>query len=460
MKRILIGFLCIGLILCTLAGCSGGGGSTLDPRNPVTLTMWHNFGGDMQVVMDTLIDEFNATVGKDEGVIISVEAITSSADLQQALNMIINGDPGAPEMPDITTAYPRTAIQFQIKGMLVDLADYFSQDELSAYITAFLDEGRLGDGGLYVFPFAKSTELLFVNQTLFDRFSAETGVTMDCFETFEGIAEAAEIYYKWSGGKDFFAADSWVNLAQAGMLQLGDSLIIGDSELIHESVNFDSIAYGHIWRTCVYPAVFGGFAIFDGYSSDLSKTGDIICSTGSSAGTLFYGDTVTYPDNTSEPVTYSILPYPVFAGGEFARGEKIAIQRGNGMMIAKTDESREQAAAIFLKWFTEPEQNIRFIAHTGYLPVTDDAFESLMPMVIETAENPRIRQMLAAVTQMYEEYDFFVAPAFEAFDSLSRNYERWFKDNLSEYSEYRENGMEVSRHELDEEFENFFGILG
>jgi multiple sugar transport system substrate-binding protein len=414
------------LLVLILAGCSPQG--LLDPRNPVTLVMWHNFGGEMQQTMDALLDEFNATAGKDEGVIVSVEAISSSAELQNALDMILNGDPGAPEMPDITTAYPRTAIKFQSKGMLANLDSYFSAEELSAYIPAFLDEGRLGDGGLYVFPFAKSTELLFVNQTLFDRFSAATGVTMDCFGTFEGIAGAAMTYHEWSGG-DFYTSDSWFNLAQAGTLQQGASLFEG------ESLSLDTDSYRRIWDICYPPSVNGGFALYDGYSSDLSKTGDIVCSTGSSAGILFYGDTITYPDGTVEPVSYSVLPFPVTEGGK-----KVAIQRGNGLMVAKTDETRETAAAVFLEWFTRPEQNVRFVAETGYLPVTAEAFETHMPHRLETVQNPYIRQMLESVMQMQAEYEFFVAPSFEAFDSVSRDYEERYERLLAERREEAANG--------------------
>jgi multiple sugar transport system substrate-binding protein len=163
--------------------------------------------------------------------------------------------------------------------------------------------------------------------------------------------------------------------------------------------------------------------LYDGYSSDLSKTGDIICSTGSSAGILFYGDTVTYPDNSTEQVRYSILPYPVFEGGE-----KIAIQRGNGFIVAASDERREFAAALFLKWFTSPQQNMRFVAETGYLPTTKEAFETHMPQRISTVENPYIKQMLETVTAMYLEYDFFVAPVFESFDGISREFEKNYKE--------------------------------
>ncbi|MDR2974720.1 MAG: extracellular solute-binding protein [Propionibacteriaceae bacterium] len=423
-KRMVIGWW-VGLLaaLSMLPGC--GVDDSLDPDAPVTLTMWHNFGGDLQRTMDELIDEFNGTVGAERGIIVSVEAISSSAELQDALAMVLNGDPGAPAMPDITTAYPKTAVHFQARGLLADLDAHFTQKELADYVPAFLEEGRLGDGGLYVFPFAKSTEILFVNQTLFDRFAAATGVTMDCFASFEGIARAAARYYEWTDqatpqtpgdGNQFFSADSWVNLAQAAMIQQGTTLFSG------ESLVLDNSAYTRIWENSWAPSVKGGFAVYDGYSSDLSKTGDIVSSTGSSAGILFYGDTVTYADGLIEPVKYSVLPFPVMVGAD-----KVAVQRGNGFMVSKSDENRETAASVFLAWFTEPAQNMRFVSQTGYLPVTREAFETYMPRAIDDASNPYIRQMLQTVTTMSQEYEFFITPSFEAFDAISKDYEEQYK---------------------------------
>lgn len=411
-------------LIIAFTGCSGGSGTPLNPKNPVTLTMWHNFGGTMQKTIDELIDEFNSTIGKEQGIVINVTAISSSSELQKSLNMIAAGDPGAPEMPHISTSYPKTAIQFQQKGMLANLDSYFTQEELSGYIQAFVEEGRF-EGGLYVFPIAKSTEILYLNQTLFDRFSDATGISMDNLATFEGLAEAAQAYYAWTDsetpdtpgdGKAFFAADSWLNLAQAGMMQQGDSLFM------EEMLNLDNDTYTHIWNTICPPSISGAFAIYDGYSSDLSKTGDLVCSTGSSAGILFYGDTITYKDGRTEKVEYSILPFPVFAGGK-----KLAIQRGNGMMVTKSDEAHEYASAVFLRWFTAPEQNMCFISSTGYLPVTQDAFENRMDKEIEYVEDYRIKKMLKAVTEMYKNYDFFVAPTFEGYDSLGGAYEKDFK---------------------------------
>ena len=402
------------LLSAALTGCSDS--SPLDPKNPVTLTMWHNYGGDMQATMDYLIDQFNSTVGKEQGIVINVTAIASSSELNKTLEMISNGDPGAPDMPDIFTGYPKIAIQLRDKGMIADLSAYFSEDELSGYVEAFVEEGRLSDGGLYVFPIAKSTEVLYVNQTLFDRFAAETGADASDLATFEGIARLSEMYYEWSGGKQFYGSDSWFNFAEVGMAQLGGSIFSG------EALSLDSDKFDYIFDLIYAPAVEGGIAVYDGYSSDLSKTGDLVCSTGSSAGILFYGDTITYDDGTIEDVEYSILPYPVFENGT-----KTAIQRGGGLMVAKSDEKKEYAACEFIKWLTAAEQNMGFVANTGYLPVTKQAFEEDIHDYVGTVEDTRIQKMLTSVLSMYDSYTFFTASNYAGFDDDSDRFESRFK---------------------------------
>ena len=77
------GIFCVALIMVTLlSGCSEPSG--LDPKHPVTLTLWHNFGGQMQATMDALVDEFNGTVGKENGVILSVTSISGSASVRRS----------------------------------------------------------------------------------------------------------------------------------------------------------------------------------------------------------------------------------------------------------------------------------------------------------------------------------------------------------------------------------------
>ena len=180
-------------------------GGVLDPENPVTLTIWHYYNGAYQAAFDKLVEEFNNSAGKDLGIY-------------------------AKEMPDLFSAYTDSALGLQKDGLLTDLNQYFTAEELDKYVDAYVQEGEFaGDGGLYVFPVAKSTEITMMNKTDWDKFAEETGATLDDLSTVEGIAKVAEQYYDWTDaqtpdvpddGKAFYGRDSMSNYFLIGMKQM------------------------------------------------------------------------------------------------------------------------------------------------------------------------------------------------------------------------------------------------
>ena len=407
------------IMIPTLAGC--GEGEMIDPSNPVTLNLWHNYGGQLKETMDNMVDEFNETIGIEKGIIINVTSISGSSTLHEKLTMAAHGDPGAPKLPDITTAYPKTALILADKGLLTDLNSQFSKQELSAYIPEFLEEGRIIEDSLYVFPTAKSTEVLFVNTTLFNRFARDTGAKIEDLQSFEGIARTASLYYEWTDrqtpdiaddGKMFYLPDSLFNFSLIACNQLGAEFI-NDGKFC-----FSTPEYKKVWDCYYQSAVLGRFAVFDGYATDLAKTGDIVCSTGSTAGVSFFSPTVTYADNTSEPAELAILPYPVFEGSK-----KTAIQRGAGMCVIKSTPEKEYAAAVFLKWFSSPENNLRFVSSTGYLPVTEEAFGEIMSREIDNLSDDRIKKLLQTARIMQQDYEFYIPPLFDGIDEMQKEYE-------------------------------------
>ena len=455
MKKAFVVFLSITILLIFQAGCRNDYG--LDPKDPITLTLWHNYGGQMKETMDSMVDEFNGTLGSEKGIIINVTSISSSNALHEKLVMIANGDAGAPDMPDIATANPKTAVILVDRGLLTDLKTQFNEKELDAYIPRFLEEGTLGTDQLYIFPTAKSTEVTFLNKTVFDRFSKDMGAAYDDLSNFEGIAKTAALYYDWTDaqtpdiphdGKAFYHSDSLFNLTQIGCRQLG-------SDFIKENQpDYSSDAFRKVWNFFFDGAVRGHFAIFDGYASDLFKTGEIICSTGSTAGVLFFDPVVTYPDNTTENVQLMTLPYPTFQGGD-----KVAMQRGGGMIVSQTDETRAYAAAIFLKWFTNPENNLRFVSSTGYLPVTVEAFGDIMTKEIDSIPDRNVQSLLRTSIQMQADYDFYIPPLFDGIDVLQDNYNMEIKSSAAHsrdlYQELLKNTDEnmAFREAVKDEFE-------
>ena len=61
------------LVLTFCAGCADQkGGVSLDPREPVTINVWHYYNGAQKTAFDQLINEFNESVGREKGIIVEV----------------------------------------------------------------------------------------------------------------------------------------------------------------------------------------------------------------------------------------------------------------------------------------------------------------------------------------------------------------------------------------------------
>jgi multiple sugar transport system substrate-binding protein len=352
------------------------------------------------------VDEFNAALGAREGIFVTVGTMADQAILNEKLLIAAAGDPGAPELPDIAIVYPAIAQALARRGLLMDLASHFSAEELSRYVDGYVQEGII-DGALYVLPFAKSTEIVFLNKTIFDRFAAEVpGVALQDLATFEGLAGTAEQYYRWSGGKAFFFPDDLFNYALIGMEQLGVPFVR------NEGLNAQAPAFKRVWDNYYGSVVKGETALFNNFGNYLAMTGDVICVTSSAASAAYFPPSVTYRDNTREAVEFIALPYPVFAGGE-----KVAIRRGGGACVIRSTPAKEYGAAVFLKWLTAAEQNLRFVKSAGYMPVTKQALQEVTAQGVETG-NELINRTFRVMLDMAGEYRFFVPPVFEGFDAL------------------------------------------
>ena len=360
-------FAAIFVLLATLLALSScGNESTLDPKEPVMLTMWHVYGEQADSPMNRLVDEFNRTVGIEKGIVINVTMMSSTAQIGEKLLTAQSGETGAMEMPDLFFCHNNNAKELGVENLL-DWNEVFTKEELDAYVSDFLEDGEV-DGHLSVFPVSKSTHLLFVSGTQFDRFADACDVTYDSLATWEGFLDAAEKYYEYSDGKPFCALDFPIRAVELNAMERGasdfyteDGWYNTENEALRESYMMfaEAIAKGHI-------------IVSDLYSNTQVMTGEVMMGLGSSASVLYYNDTVTYPDNTSEPMNLKILPPPT------AEGEDLLVtQAGVGLAALKTTEQKAEAAAVFARYLTEAERNLDFCVETGYMPVNRESFAKI-----------------------------------------------------------------------------------
>ena len=387
-RKLFLLLLIFSISICCLSGCKK---SELDKNKPVTLTMWHVYGEQADSPMNRLIDEFNETVGVEKGIIINVTAMSNASKIGEKLLDAHNKIPGSAEMPDLFFAHKSNVLELGA-DCLLDWNEYFSEKELSAYIPEFLEDGTAA-GKLSVFPVSKSTHLLFIAGGQFERFSADTGVTYEALSTWDGFFDAAAKYYDWSGGKPFCALDYPLRAIELAATESGAGNIFADNGFYDPSnvifkqtfIKFaDSLAKGHIMLSNLY-------------SNTQVMTGEVVAGIGSSAAILYYNDTVTYEDGTSEPMDPEILPLPA------ENGKKPYItQAGVGLCAYKTSSQKAEAAVIFAKWLTEPERNLEFVCQTGYMPVTNGAFDKIDDCRFKTADYEKLYAALKKVKESSE----------------------------------------------------------
>lgn len=412
MKKKIASIFSILLAGIMLAGCSGKVSEHgLDPENPTEVTIWQYYAGAQAIAFDEVVAEFNSGVGKQKGIVVISESKGSIDDLTTALTESVNNRVGADDMPNIFQCYLDTAMELGDDTIFVNLDDYVTEEEKMEYIHNYIQEGCFGENNEWrLFPVAKSTEVMMVNKTDWTPFAEEMGHTEENLRTWEGLAEIAEDYYNWSGGKSFFGRDAFANYMVVGSMQLGTEIFQVNGGQV--SLHFDRDVMKKLWDNYYIPYVKGYYKSVGAYRSDDIKLGEIISLVCSTTSAAYFPTEVTTDEKGTYPIEYMVLPVPNFEGTN-----SYAIQQGANMAVTKSDEQKEYASVVFLKWLTETDQNMQFSLESGYLPVKKDSntreqFENFLGDTGAQLESIEIDTVFTALQEI-EESTMYTSKGFE-----------------------------------------------
>ena len=403
MKKRVLSLLLSAALLLTLSAC--GEDTLLNKREPVTVTFWHVYGEQSGSPMDVLVQEFNRTVGTEKGVRVQVTNLSSASMIGGFLKEAQKGG-DLQDMPDLFTCHIADATALG-EDNLVDWRDWFTEEELSDFVPGFLADGTAEDGKLLLFPISKSTQLLMFNGSGFSRFSQATGANYDDLATWDGFYDTARKFSDWAG-TPFCALDYPIRAVELCALERGS----GNFYTENGWYDTNNAVFKECWMQFARALAQGHVVVSDLYSNTQVMTGEVLAGLGSSAAILYYNDTVTYRDGTREPMDLHVLPMPMSAGCD-----ALMTQAGVGLGAYKTTEQKAEAAALFVRWLTEPERNLDFVAQTGYMPVRNGAFDSIenYDKFPEPAES--YQQLYAALKTMREDYTPVSEPRFEGYYS-------------------------------------------
>ncbi|MCM1568609.1 MAG: extracellular solute-binding protein [Roseburia sp.] len=408
------------LTISMFSGCGRKDYSKLLNReSPVTISVWHYYNGIQQMQFDEMVSEFNNTVGSEQGIIVEANSKNSVNELAESVMSSANREAGADVMPNIFATYAETAYQIDKLGMLVDLSKYFTAEEMEEYVGDYMEEGALGqEGALKIFPTAKSTEIMMLNLTDWQKFADECGITYQDLSTWEGVVEVSEKYYHYTDeltpdipddGKAFFGRDSVANYLIVGAKQLGHEFVhVSKEGKVTSSMDRETVR--RLWENFYVPYVKGYFNAESRFRTDDAKIGSIIALIGSTTGATYYPSEVTINDEYSYPIENVVLPVPNFEGSE-----PYIVQQGAGMSVTKSDERTEYACAVFLSWFTEAERNIDFAVNSGYLPVKKEAndFQVISPHCTAAGISETMLNTFETAINEINGYTLYTSPPYD-----------------------------------------------
>ena len=441
----------------TGSSSTGTPGTGVKPTGPVTVTFWHTFGKTTQDYLANVIEDFEELVKENEGVEVNVEA-NYRDNYDEVEDFIIKGF-GTGSYPNIAVAYPDNVANYLYQaneGTVVDLEDYFNDEEIGFgkqawlgdsqggfaygeddFVPAFIEESRMyQQDGAYSIPFMKSSEVMFYNKDAFYR-------AMSLYKPAGVNVESEEAMDAWLNGitwDELMAFASYIKDHKDDILTSCEEPVYYDSDsnlfitkLIQNDIPYSDIGDNGMGvigfesgenRTKAEAqiqalvdahnsGVFTTKALEGTYGSNAFVEQKTIFSIGSSGGTGY-----NIPTSDSFEVGICRVP-PV------DNDHALYVNQGPTLTMFKTQgedaDIRTHYAWEFVKYITNPDVNARIcvLGSEGYVPVRVSGYESAIYQEFLTDSNdPYVQTSLVLQNDIQDKGDYIVTPVFVGSSTL------------------------------------------
>jgi multiple sugar transport system substrate-binding protein len=331
----------------------------VDPSGQ-TVTFWHQYTGETQAVLDEIINEFNAT--NKWGITVVPENKGSYGDIFLNLLPVL----GTETTPNMVTAYQYHAAADYQAGGLVDINSLvesskwgLTPQEKEDFFTGIFQQDIFSvfDGVRLGFPIQRSSDVLYYNADWLAELGFDGPPASP--EEFKQMACAASTPYSKSNAENslgyYFYLDatrfsSWV-------FAFGGNIFDEDTNRFNYSSNeVEAVLTFMLDLTddgCAVPIL------------DRDQAQEAF----SNGSLLFMVDSSFHIPSVSEDVEAG----PKFDWGVTAipssSGEPVQNVFGASISIPASTPQAELATWIFIKYFTSPEVQARWVQTSGYLPV-------------------------------------------------------------------------------------------
>ncbi|SDB95756.1 sn-glycerol 3-phosphate transport system substrate-binding protein [Raineyella antarctica] len=330
-----------------LSACAGTGGSAAGQEGDGTIKFWSNHPAKSKDVEQKIIDAWNAANPKTP-----VQLIDGGAnyeELAQKFNAALTGG----QLPDVIVASDVNWFNFALNGATAPLDDLWTKAGVKpdTYVDTLREDYKL-NGKHFAMPYARSTNLMYLDNAIFEKAGLDPKVGP---ATWQQFAEWAPSIRKANGGKPVLAIPDGSNYLDwyfQGMIwtfgghysrdwtaTFTDPKSIEAGKFLQDQVKQGNIA---VSNDAVNQFATGGA------SALLESTGSL---TGLTA-------------SAKTPFTTAYLPGP--KPGAATGGAGLSVPAG-------ISEDRKLNAVKFIDFLTNTQNTITFTQATGYMPVRKDA---------------------------------------------------------------------------------------
>ena len=344
---------------------------------PIELNYWYAYTGVVQETNETLIKNFNETVGKQKGIHVTGSTQGAYSDvLQKVQAATIVGNP-----PNLFVLDVGVTSMMAMSGLMEPLDARVAADKLDVvdFQPSFLKSCKY-NGKLFGLPLMSSNLILFMNTTLLK----QAGLDPEGPKTWDDFARYCKTIKEKTGLYGLtLSSNSW--FLEGILLEAGTSVLSDDekSTNINTKPARDAVKFWRDLKDAGYIRIMA--------SADSAKLMSDI--TNQKAAMWFYSTAgittfMGMGKNAGFTVNTAFMPKLVSYG--------TSVGGSNILISSKGSKQEKDAAWEFLKWATATEQTVYVSSKTGYMPSRKSAIDSPTMKAIYAA----LPQFKVAIDQM------------------------------------------------------------
>lgn len=329
-------------------------------EEPIEITYWYAFGGNIEETNLALVEEFNASQDKIK---VTAEYQGNYAELHSATQAAYV----AGNAPNVTIVEGVTMGPFGRSGILEDLHPLIERDAeqvlIDDFYPALLENSYIGDG-MYGMPMFRSTPIFYLNDNLL----AEAGLDITQYEQEWTWDDWNEVMTEVGNNTDAVGMSFYMYVwALEGMIQTAGGSILNEDETEATFNQEPGVKLAEMlqqWYADGYLKVPVGDDASSSVAQDFANQNAAI----KVQSTANIQDTNDFAQEQGFTFTTKYFP----------KLEQNAVPTGgsNIVLIAGQDEAEKEASWEFIKWVTDTEQTIKASQGTGYLVTRQSAAES------------------------------------------------------------------------------------